>query len=183
MSNIQETTVFGIFNRQAIPDGATPVENFDLKKYFGRWYEIGRMDFFWEKKGMTNVFAEYSPNEDGNVKVVNTGYTEKKDKWSSFEGEARFRTENTVAALEVSFFGGIAWSGYNVISVDEDYKYALVFGRNTDYLWFLSRERGMPQAIKEKYTKMAKQAGYDVTKIHWPDQTQELPSEDEIKRN
>ncbi len=173
MSSLEETTVFGIFHKMALPEGATPVSDFDLNKYLGRWYEIGRMDFFWEKRNMTNVYAEYSANEEGTVDVKNTGYSEKRGKWSSFEGEARFRAENTIAALEVSFFGP-TWSGYNVVSVDEDYKYALVFGRNTDYLWFLSRDRGMPQHIKDKYLKMAKDCGYDTNKIHWPDQTKEI---------
>lgn len=180
--NTKDTTsVFGIFNRMALPEGATPVADFDINKYVGRWFEIGRMDFFWEKRVMTNVFAEYSPNEEGNIRVVNTGLNEKKQKWSSWEGEARFRGDNTVAGLEVSFFAGIAWAGYNVVSVDEEYKYALVFGRNTDYLWLLSRERGMPQEIKDKYLKMAADCGYDTSKIHWPDQTQELPKEGEVE--
>lgn len=170
MSTKDTTTVFGIFNQMAIPEGATPVSDFDITKYVGRWYEVARMDFFWEQHNMTNVFAEYTPNEHGTIDVKNTGYSERRQKWSSYEGEARFRSDNTVAALEVSFFGP-AWSGYNVISVDEDYKYALVFGRNTDYLWFLSRDRGMPQKIKDKYEKIAKDAGFDTTKIHWPDQT------------
>ncbi len=173
MSNLQETTVFGIFNRMAMPEGATPVEEFDLEKYMGRWYEVARMDFFWENHKMTNVYAEYAINDKGTVDVKNTGFKENTGKWSSYEGEARFRAENTVAALEVTFFS-MAWAGYNVVSVDEDYKYALVFGRNNDYLWFLSRERGMPQEIKDKYSKMAEKCGYDVTKIHWPDQTKEV---------
>ncbi len=173
MSNLQETTVFGIFHRKAMPEGATLVKDFDLQKYFGRWYEIGRMDFFWEKKTLTNVYAEYSANEEGTVDVKNTGYDEKRDKWSSYEGEARFRDDNTVAALEVTFFGG-AWAGYNVVSVDEDYKYALVFGRNLDYMWLLSRERDMPKEMKNKYLKMAMDVGYDVSKINWTPQDKKV---------
>ncbi len=175
MTNLEETTVFGIFHKQALPEGATPVDQFDAAKYMGRWYEVARMDFYWEKHNMTNVYAEYAINEEGTVDVKNTGFSERKNKWSSYEGEARFRSDSTVGALEVSFFLGLSWSGYNIISVDEDYKYALVFGRNTDYLWFLSRERGMPQEIKDKYTKIAEKCGYDVSKIHWPDQTKEVP--------
>ncbi len=173
MSDLKHTTVFGIFNKMALPEGATPVSDFDVNKYVGRWYEVARMDFFWEKRNMSNVYAEYRPNEEGTIDVKNTGFLEKSQRWSSYEGEARFRTENTVAALEVSFFGP-TWSGYNVISVEEDYKYALVFGRNLDYLWFLSRDRGMPQEIKDKYLKLAADCGYDTTKIHWPDQTKEV---------
>lgn len=169
MENKNTTKLFGLFSQVAIPDGATAVQNFKIEKYLGRWYEIARMDFFWEKKQLTNVYAEYRLNDEETVDVKNTGYNEKKEKWESYEGEARFRGDSHVAGLEVSFFMGI-WAGYNVISVDEDYKYALVYGRNLDYCWMLSRERTMPQHIKDKYLKMLNDTGFDVSKIHYVDQ-------------
>ena len=173
MKDIGKTTVFGIFHRQAMPDGVMPVEEFSLEKYCGRWFEIGRMDFFWEKKSLTNVYAEYTINEEGTVDVKNTGFNEKSGKWSSYEGEARFRADNNIAALEVTFFGG-AWAGYNVVSIDKDYKNALVYGRNLDYLWILSRDRSMPQSIKDLFLAIAKETGYDISKINWPSQDKEI---------
>lgn len=173
MSNLKETTLFGIFRKRAIPEGAVPVNDFQLEKYLGRWYEIGRLDFFWEKKSLSNVFAEYSLNKKGTVNVKNTGYQEDKSRWSSFDGEARFRAEKNIAALEVSFFAG-AWAGYNLIAVDPNYSYALVFGRSLDYLWLLSRTRTMPSEIKDQYLKIAKEIGYDIDKITWTDQSREI---------
>ena len=32
-----------------IPDGASAVKNFEAKKYLGKWYEIARFDFRFEK--------------------------------------------------------------------------------------------------------------------------------------
>jgi apolipoprotein D and lipocalin family protein len=32
-----------------IPRGATAVKNFDIQKYLGRWYEIARFDYRFEK--------------------------------------------------------------------------------------------------------------------------------------
>lgn len=173
MSSLYDTTIFGIFNKKALPEGAMPVSKFEIKKYLGRWYEIGRMDFFWEKKKLTNVYAEYSLNKDGIVDVKNTGYNTSKEKWESYEGEAKFRTDNRTAALEVSFFAG-AWSGYNIMSIDDDYHYALVFGRNLDYLWLLSRDRSMPEKIIDKYINMAKHIGYEIDKIHWTEQNMNI---------
>jgi apolipoprotein D and lipocalin family protein len=173
MSSLNDTTIFGLFHKRAMPEGAMPVQDFDLNKYLGRWYEIARMDYFWEKKTITNVFPEYSLNEEGTVDVLNTGFNEKSQEWDVYKGEARFRTDNDVAALEVSFFAGI-WAGYNVISVDDDYKYALVFGRNLDYLWFMSRDRSMPEHIKDKYLRLSKDAGYDTSKLNWTDQSKPI---------
>lgn len=170
MDNQNESTIFGIFHRIAIPEGATAVENFILEKYFGRWYEIARLDYYWECENLSNVFAEYAANEDGTVHVKNTGYNEDKEKWQVYEGKAKYRGDNTVAAFDVSFFGPI-WAGYNVISIDENYEFALVFGRNTDYIWFLSRTTSMPVHIQEKYLGIAKKIGYDVDKLNWVSQS------------
>src|SRR5699024_11576839 len=110
----------------SIPEKATPVENFNLASYLGTWYEIARLDFRFEKD-MNNTMAQYSLNEKGNVKVLNSGYNYKKEEWSSAEGVAKFREDENTAALKVSFFGPF-YSGYNVIALDDKYKYALVAG-------------------------------------------------------
>ena len=94
----------GLCSCAFIPEGITPVEDFSLESYLGTWYEIARFDFRFEKD-LSHVTATYSLNEDGTVKVVNTGYNTKKDKWQEALGKARFRGDNTVGALEVSFFG------------------------------------------------------------------------------
>ncbi|MFT4032687.1 MAG: lipocalin family protein [Siphonobacter sp.] len=55
---------------------------------------------------------------------------------------------------KVSFFGPF-YSGYNVIAVDSDYKYALVAGKNLSYLWILSRNTTIPNEIKNNFLKIA----------------------------
>ena len=104
-----------------------------IKKYLGTWYEIARFDFRFEKN-MNNVSAQYSLNEKGNVAVLNSGYNYKKEEWKKANGVAKFRGEKDVAELKVSFFGPF-YSGYNVVALDENYQYALVAGKNLDYLW------------------------------------------------
>lgn len=126
-------------NRKTIPEGAEAVKNFDAEKFMGKWYEVARFDFFWEKN-LSSTTADYSLNSDGTVMVVNCGYDTKKKKWHSAVGKAWFVGSSTVGMLEVSFFGPF-YSGYNVVAVDDSYKHALVFGRNTSYMWLLSRDR------------------------------------------
>lgn len=152
--------------KTGIPKGATAVTNFDADKYLGKWHEIARFDYIFER-GLENCTAEYSKNPDGSIKVVNRGYSAKNNKWKQSEGEARFIESPNVARLKVSFFKPI-WTGYNVISIDEDYKYALVASDNLKYLWILSRETSIPNDIKDKYLKMAKDLGYQKDKLIWP---------------
>lgn len=68
--------------------------------------------------------------------------------------------------LKVSFFGPF-YSGYNVLAVDDSYKYALVGGRSHDFLWILSRETTIPTDVKEDYLKIAKENGYHIEKLLW----------------
>lgn len=149
----------------AIPKKAKAIEHFILEKYLGKWYEVARIDFKFEKN-LNNTTAEYSLNENGSVKVLNQGYNYVDKKWTSSEGKAKFRGEESVAELKVSFFGPF-YSGYNVIAIDKDYQFALVAGKNLDYLWILSREPKIPLHIKEEYLKIAKQVGYDVNRLIW----------------
>lgn len=149
----------------SIPKKAKAVENFDVDRYLGTWYEIARFDFRFEKD-LDNVSAQYSLNEDGNVTVLNSGYNYKKEKWKKAEGLAKFREDKDTAKLKVSFFGPF-YAGYNVIAVDENYRYALVAGKNLKYLWILSRTKGIPDEVKTNYLKIARQIGYDTSKLIW----------------
>lgn len=56
-----------------IPDGVTAVQNFNKDKYLGKWYEIARFDFRFERN-LDNTTAQYSINPDGSIKVLNQGY-------------------------------------------------------------------------------------------------------------
>lgn len=159
---------------QSIPKKAEPIENFNLNRYLGTWYEIARFDFKFEKN-IDNSVAQYSLKKSGKVGVLNSGYNYKKEKWTSAEGKAKFRGDKSTAALKVSFFGPF-YSGYNVIALDNDYKYALVAGKNLDYLWILSREKSIPKEIKSKYLAIAREVGYETSKLIWVKQDKVNPN-------
>lgn len=149
----------------SMPKGATPVTNLNSEKYLGKWYEIARFDFFFEKN-MDNTTAHYSLNDDGSIKVVNKGYNYKKGKWQEAKGKAKFVSSPNVGKLKVSFFGPF-YSPYNIIDIEGDYEYALVVGKNTDYIWMLSRTPEMPEAVKEKFIQKAESLGYDLSRLIW----------------
>lgn len=147
-------------------NNAKPVGNFEIERYLGDWYEIGRFDFKWEKN-LKNVRANYSMNKNGSVNVINSGYdyVSKKEKHSI--GKAKFASkQKDIASLKVSFFGPF-YSSYTVIALDSEYKYALVAGANNKLLWILSRTPTIPDRIKEKYIQIAQELGYDLTDFVW----------------
>ena len=151
--------------KATIPKKAVAVTNFDKAKYLGKWFEIARLDYKWEKN-LNNVTAEYSLKDDGTIKVDNRGYNVKKDKWEESIGKAKLVKKDNVGMLKVSFFGPF-YSGYNVIAVDPDYKYALVAGESLKYMWILSRETTIPESVKADYLIKAQEIGYNVTDLVW----------------
>jgi apolipoprotein D and lipocalin family protein len=148
-----------------IPPGAMAVTPFDKAKYLGKWYEIARLDFQFERN-LNNTTATYTLNSNGSIKVDNQGYNVKTKKWTQAIGNAVFVGDQNVAMLKVSFFGPF-YSGYNVIALDSEYKYALVAGKDLSYLWLLSREKTMPELVKQNYLSIAQNLGYNTASLIW----------------
>ena len=148
-----------------LPEGAQPVKPFELDLYLGKWYEIARLDHSFER-GLNNVTASYSLMEDGVVKVENRGFDSEKNKWKDAVGKARPIGDPGEGRLKVSFFGPF-YSGYNIIALDKEYRYALVVGNKTKYLWILSREKSVPAGVREDYLRKARTIGCDTTALIW----------------
>lgn len=144
------------------------IEPFDIDRYLGKWYEIARLDFKWEK-GLSQVTATYNKNNDGSITVNNQGFHDQKNKWKQSIGKAKPIDSSKKAALKVSFFGPF-YSGYHVVKIDQDYRYALIFGDNLDYMWILSREKTIPEAIKLAYLEYARKSGYAIENLVWTKQ-------------
>lgn len=162
---IASVMMFSFFSCSTIPEGVVAVKPFFREKYLGNWFEIARKDFKYER-GLNNTTAEYTLNKDGTIRVRNQGYNVKEMKWTQAIGKAKFAGGESEARLKVSFFGPF-YSGYNVIAIDDEYRYALVAGESLKYLWILSREVTIPAEIKEKYLKIAEKAGYNTADLIW----------------
>ena len=96
--------MFGFLSCSTIPEGAVAVKPFYKEKYLGKWYEIARIDFKYEKD-LDNTTAEYSLNDNGTIKVDNRGYDTLKGEWVQAIGKAKFVDDENVGMLKVSFFG------------------------------------------------------------------------------
>ena len=145
-----------------IPDGVAPVENFELARYLGTWYEIARLDHSFER-GLSRVTAEYSLREDGGVRVVNRGYSEKEREWKEAEGKAYFVDRADQGHFKVSFFGPF-YGSYIVFELDRDsYQYALVSGPDKSYFWILARRPEMDKELKERLVAKAAARGFDMS--------------------
>ena len=147
-----------------IPDGIEPIKGFEVSRYLGKWYEIARLDHSFER-GLSNVSAEYSLRDDGDIRVINRGYNVKKGEWSQAEGRAKFIGSPDVGSLKVSFFGPF-YGGYNIVELDKkNYQYVMIVGNDRSYLWILSRTPTLDPNIKRKLTQKANSLGFPVDQL------------------
>ena len=147
-----------------VPKGVTPVDNFQLQKYMGHWYEIARLDHSFER-GLTFVTAEYSLLSDGTVRVLNRGYSTKEGKWKEAEGKAKIAGRPDQGFLKVSFFGPF-YGSYVILELDaEKYSYALVCGPDRSYLWLLARKPRIDDTLKNRLIIKAATLGFDTSKL------------------
>ena len=147
---------------------ASGINNFDVSKYLGKWYEVARYDS-WFENNMDKTQAFYSLNENGTVRVENSGFDTIKEKWKTSVGKAKFRGAKNIGELKVSFFGPF-YADYTILALDSEYKYSLVSGGTTDYLWILSRTKTIPEEIKNEYLSIAKKFGFDTSNLVWVNQ-------------
>ena len=146
------------------PAAVTPVRNFDIEKYLGKWYEIARLDHSFER-GLEQVTAEYSLQSNGRVRVINRGFSRSTDEWKEAVGKAHFSRETDEGYLKVSFFGPF-YSSYVVFGLDhKQYQYAFVSGPNELYLWLLSRTPSVDKDVIALFVKTADDMSFNTEEL------------------
>jgi len=164
----------GCASTSAPPSGLQAVSPFDLTRYQGQWYELGRLDN-WFERGLTNVSANYSAQADGTVRVVNRGFDPSAGQWREAAGKALFTGPASTASLKVSFFGPF-YGGYHVVALDADYRWALVVGSDRSYCWILARDKQLHPAQRDDITARAKAMGIDTSALIWVTHDRQDPS-------
>jgi apolipoprotein D and lipocalin family protein len=140
------------------------VENFQLDRYLGTWYEIARLPHGFEKN-LERVTATYSLRDDGKIRVLNRGFNIRKEKWSEAEGRAWIPDAAEPARLRVSFFLFFA-ADYRVISLDGlGYSWGMVTSGSRKYLWILSRSSEMDEELYTKLVGQAARWGFPVDQL------------------
>ena len=158
------------------PSRAVSVDYVDVSRYFGkygdkkpkRWYEKARKPN-WFERGMTRAVAFYSVNQDGSVRIKNSGIRDgvlySAEGWAhpiesnpdipySSKSNSRFSVQFSWFQLVDSDYG-------NYIIMDlvdgkdpEQYDYALVSDKSGSYVWVLSRlSDEVPDEIKDRFNK------------------------------
>ena len=144
----------------SVPDGVAPIQNFELDRYVGRWYEVARLDHSFER-GLEAVTADYSLRDDGSIRVINSGRDINSGELQQAEGRAYFVDKSNIGHLKVSFFGPF-YGSYVIFELDQiDYQYAFVAGNSKDYLWLLARTPVVSEDVLSNFKLKASKFGFN----------------------
>ncbi len=143
------------------------VKQVDLERYLGTWHEIVRKPLSFQNKCAYGVSAQYSLNENGNIKVDNSCYGKEGQFYNSI-GEGFIKNPPENSKLEVTFLPElIRWlpvgrGDYWILKLDENYQTVLVGEPRRKYMWVLSRNPELDQATLDEYLNYAKSVGYNL---------------------
>jgi len=150
------------------------VENVDLNRYIGRWYEIALIPVWFQKDCAGGTTAEYTLVKEGVVSVVNRCCT-RDGKVKEAKGRAWVVDTKTPAKLKVSFFslfGFWLFAGhYWIIDLDPEYQYAVIGHPSRNLGWILSRTPKLPEEVLQGIVERLEANGYNFSQFKMTNQT------------
>lgn len=145
------------------------VARVDLKRYSGLWHEVSRLPNPFQKSCLRST-AEYTPLPGGAVQVKNTCY-KAKGRTADITGTATPVPGSNNARLRVKFRGFAALApvpedgNYWIISLDPQYRWAMVGTPDRKFLWMLARQPQLPFPIYRQLKQQAADLGFEVGKL------------------
>ncbi len=152
------------------PEQLKTVSSVDLKKYSGKWFEIGKYPNKFQKQCVGNTTATYTIKRDGKLEVLNECV--KKDGSSDLAKAAgKIDDKTTNAKLKVRFAPGalsflpFVWANYWIIDLDPNYEYAVIGEPKREYLWILSRKAEITEVAYQTILRQVEAKGYNPSRI------------------
>jgi apolipoprotein D and lipocalin family protein len=122
-----------------------PVEQLDMQRYAGTWYEVARVPNALQKRCVADATATYRPLADGTLRVVQR-CREADEHWGVTVGRATVPNGDASGArMKVNYLPAwLAWwpsahEHHWVVLLDDDYRYAVVSDPDRKKLAILSR--------------------------------------------
>lgn len=144
----------------ALYDPLDVVDNVELGRYTGRWYEIARYPNSFERD-CVGATADYALRADGRIRVLNTCLEGSLDgNARTIEGVARVVDRSTNAKLAVTFFPPFE-GNYWILELGNEYEYAVVGEPSRSYLWILAREPVLDKDVFEDILSRLPDRGYE----------------------
>ncbi|MGC3990993.1 MAG: lipocalin family protein [Chthoniobacteraceae bacterium] len=141
----------------------------NLPRYMGTWHELARLPNAFQHRD-ARATANYTLQQDGTVKVVNTEYRARVAP-KSLTGTATVVPGSGNGRLKVSFNGIAALipvpseGNYWIIEIAPDYSVALVGTPDRKFLWLLARQPTLSSTVEQPYIDTAYRLGFPTKKL------------------
>lgn len=158
---------------QPAPEPIPAVESVDLERFMGDWYVIGFVPIAGEKSAHNGI-ESYRLREDGRISTIYR-YRD-----GGFDGPLKTHTPN--AKVEPNT-GNARWgmqflwpfrAEFVITDLDDDYQTTIIARSKRDYVWLMSRQPAMSDAVYAEYHDKIAALGYDMTNFRrqpqqWPE--------------
>lgn len=147
------------------------VDNVDLERYLGTWYEIASFPASFQE-GCNCTSAEYKMLDKETIRVINSCRRDSTNgELDIANGKAWIVEGSNNSKLKVSFFWPFK-GDYYIIALDEkEYHYAMVGTPSRKYCWILCREKTLDESVFNELVNIAKDKGFDTSKFRMTTQT------------
>jgi apolipoprotein D and lipocalin family protein len=153
-----------------------PVAQVELGRYAGTWYQVALYPNRFQAQCVSDTSATYRALPDGEIEVLNRCRTAegREDRAAGLarpDGAAIAGGQLAPATLKVSFlpawlrWTGIGWGRYWVVSLADDYRYAVVSEPTREYLWVLARQPALSVVDERSIRARLVELGFDLTRL------------------
>lgn len=154
------SSVFAQKNESANQTRVQAVASVDMKRFAGKWFEISRFPNKSQKNCVGNTTISYAQKADGSVEIVSQ-CVKKDGTMESMKMDAKVADKTTNAKFEMSSSPKNYW----IVDLDSDYKYAAVADPKREYLWILSREAELSDAVYQNILRRVEAMGFKPGKL------------------
>ncbi len=139
--------------------GPDVVENFQLGRFEGRWYEIARVPRDYDARCHDTV-ADYRRTASNQLDLRHTCFIDSAT-GPKHELRAVATADDPSVAAKLSLQIGSYTGAYWVLDVSNDYDFALVGHPARTMLWVLSRQPALSDELWQHGITLAKRQGFD----------------------
>jgi apolipoprotein D and lipocalin family protein len=146
------------------------VDNVDLSRYTGKWYEIAKYPNKFQKQCVGNTTATNTRKSANKIEVVNE-CLKKDGSLNAAKGEAKIVDNVTNSKLKVRFAPSFlwwlpaVWGDYWIIDLGPNYEYSVIGEPGREYFWILSRTPEMSDVTYQNILRRAEKMGFQPGKV------------------
>ncbi|CAA6823488.1 MAG: outer membrane lipoprotein [uncultured Sulfurovum sp.] len=153
--SIMKAFFFLLISTLLFANAPLPVDNVNIKKFSGLWYEVARTSNSYQEECVASS-VEYKLQKDNTYKVFNRCFKNViGGELIEYKGTAKPTKGESMSQIDMTYYYFFT-KQYRVIHLEKDYSAAVVADEDLEQVWVMSRD---PQLQKQKLSKILAKLG------------------------